>query len=207
MPQIEGTCVPFLDRCHALVLAAGHGKRAGGPKALVRDGNTVWWRFQERALRAVGVERVWVVSEVVRQEIERHDDAPAHMVTADPDNPMFASILAGLRSIPLNTTDGCFVLPIDTPVPDRIVWEGLAAFDTPRVPECVGKHGHPVFLPLPWVRTLLTDIDSGKLDPAGQRLDTLIASSAVYFPVDDPTISLNLNTQADFHDYLKSLPG
>jgi CTP:molybdopterin cytidylyltransferase MocA len=169
-------------------------------------GDNTWWRIQEAHLARVGARRIWVVSDDVRSEIEHGDDAPSTLVSAAPDAPMFSSVLAGLRKAPLNDADGLFVLPVDTPVPSLSVWEALVAFDALRVPTYRGTHGHPVFLPSPWVRSLLTAIDAGKLDPASQRLDTLIAPTVAHVAVDDPAVCTNLNTAADFHAYLTAPP-
>ncbi|MDP1661238.1 MAG: NTP transferase domain-containing protein [Phycisphaerales bacterium] len=186
-----------------MVLAAGRGTRAGGPKALLHAGAslTPWWRVQAQRLTEIGVRPVWVVSGAVASEIGRYKDAPKHLVLSDADAPMFSSVLAGFRAVALSNSAGIFVLPVDTPAPAAKVWKALAGSSTPCVPEHKGKRGHPVFLPVQWVQRTLDSIHSAGIEPTELRLDTLIAATAVTVAVGDPAVCLNLNSAAAFLAY------
>ncbi len=192
----------LFDRCHVLVLAAGRGTRIGGPKALLDIAGRPWWQHQSAALASVGIAATWVVSDEVRAALASHQGAPPRLVTAASDAPMFASLLAGLRSLPDASIDGVFILPVDTPAPAPAVWHALAQAGGVAIPAFQGRSGHPVLLHSPWVRGLLSRIAHEHLDPNSLRLDQLIAPVARQIPVDDPAVCVNLNTIDDVQAFL-----
>ncbi len=192
------------EPCHVVVLAAGRGVRAGGPKALVpvRVGGGVvpWWRVQADGLAAVGVRATWVVSAAVAGAIRASGAAPERLVEAADDKPMFASVVAGLRAVDVGAVEGVFVLPVDTPVPGAEVWEALAggAGEEPSVPECGGKRGHPVYLPAAWARGLLERLQGGSGAGGAERLDVMIGPARRVVRVEDGRVAVNLNTAEEF---------
>lgn len=122
-----------LSACDVIVLAAGAGKRMGGPKALMDVGGRMWARVQSERLARVGVRVVWVMSPEVREglaagagglgEFER-------VVLCESSRPMFESVVAGLREFVRDgaaSAGGVFVLPVDVPAAGCCVWERLAA--------------------------------------------------------------------------------
>lgn len=195
---------PADGRLHTLVLAAGRGNRMGGPKALMTVEGEPWWRTQSRRLLESGLEATWVVSPDVCNALRNQPSAPASMVTADPDAPMFTSILAGVRTLADLTPRGLFILPVDTPAPARRVWSAIAGTDRPRIPSCRGKHGHPVFVPWSIAETVLSLSSSPSLKDGPARLDRIIAPTAEVIEVDDPAVCINLNTPTDIDRYLAS---
>jgi CTP:molybdopterin cytidylyltransferase MocA len=183
---------------HIIVLAAGRGTRAGGPKALHRVGDQLWWQLQARRLSHTQIPARWVVSDVVARAIHQHN-SQIHTVRADDSAPMFASILAGVQNIK-DEARGVFILPVDVPAPHpdtfRRLAEALSASSTHNaaVPSHDGKHGHPIYLPWRFVRERLL----GRAHSPDDRLDRMIEASRLEVPVDDPCVLLNLNTAADF---------
>jgi CTP:molybdopterin cytidylyltransferase MocA len=182
----------------------------GWPKALMPTPTPhpgPWWRFQAGALALAGVPATWVVSEAVARALRPHRDAPASLVIARDDAPMFSSLHTGLHALDLSAVQGVFVLPVDTPAPAPGVWSTLARSGELSVPNYRGKNGHPVFLPVAWVRATLEEIDRSRADPNTLRLDTLIATAVRTIPVDDGRVVVNLNTMSDVGAYFKTSPG
>jgi CTP:molybdopterin cytidylyltransferase MocA len=127
-----------------LVLAAGEGRRFGGPKAVaVLDGERLVDRAA-RTLREGGCDPVVVVSGAVEVEL------PGVQVVANPDwrSGMGSSLRRGLSALPFDV-DAVVVLLVDTPfVAAGAVARLVAAAD--RSPAAVatygGRRGHPVLL-------------------------------------------------------------
>jgi nicotine blue oxidoreductase len=193
----------------AVLLAGGHGRRAGGPKALIGWENDLLWRWQAARLVQVGCQPVVVV---VHPDalLPQHAEPPLpHVVTvpSDPDAPQFASLQRGLHVLAQAGHAGpVLLLPVDCPCPDRQVFAALEAAwqaaGSARVarPEVVvpgadglplARHGHPVLLDPVAVRELLA------LDGGTARLDRWIAGlppeARVEVPVRDVAVLANFN--------------
>jgi nicotine blue oxidoreductase len=181
-----------------LVLAAGRGRRMGGPKALMTVDGEAWWRRQERVFASAGVRSLWVVSTVVEEALRSAPEGPAARVVADGDAPMFESVLAGVRALAQAPPAGVFVLPVDVPAPERATLARLAAASPVAVPRCAGATGHPVRLAWGWVREHLL---AG--EPAARRLDLLIEPDAASVDVEDDAVLLNLNTPEDLEAWAR----
>lgn len=176
---------------YVIVLAAGRGVRAGGPKALHVVNGRPWWEIQRERLERVGLPVVWVVSERVRQGMG--ESVPERMVIADESAPMFESVLAGVRDVGRRAgASSVFVLPVDVPVPRARVFHRLTESSSPAIPTHSGVHGHPVFIPWRFVEGHV--LRAG----ASDRLDRLIESVRAEVDVDDPSVVTNLNTSEDF---------
>ncbi|MCO4760850.1 MAG: NTP transferase domain-containing protein [Myxococcales bacterium] len=183
-PHASAQATPPLRAATAVVIAGGHGRRAGGPKALkIRDGELMW-RWQARHLQALGCAPVaCVLHPAALPEISPNssDQTPLIVVPADPDAEMLASLQAGLAALPPDQP--VFVLPVDCPCPPSAVFHALAArsnaaaaaeqdwqvirpfIHTPDGP----RRGHPVLLSPGFVREIAA------ADPESDRLDHLIA--------------------------------
>ena len=166
----------------AVLLAGGHGRRAGGPKALQRIDGDLLWRVQARALAAVGCAHIVAVLHP-RAWAESDPPAPADAacaaVRADPDAMPFASLLAALGA--LRSGGPLFVLPVDCPCPSRAVFTELWAagtaadarglgWDAVR-PVHAGQGGHPVLLAWRFAEGL------SARDPVQTRLDRELAQA------------------------------
>jgi len=101
-----------------IVLAAGLGRRIGGPKALLSlDGRT----FLERAVRAfteAGLEVVVVVNPVVDAAVPKGALSARLVVNPDPDqqNGMFGSVRLGVCEALKLGARGALLLPVDLPL-------------------------------------------------------------------------------------------
>ncbi|CAN5694914.1 hypothetical protein BH11PLA1_BH11PLA1_03310 [soil metagenome] len=207
-----------------IVLAAGAGARMGGPKALMKVAKRAWWMRQQLALKTeVGIDALWVVTPLLRSRIERAARlfrrstrelvVPRMAAVEEPragaePQPMFASVLRGVRSV-LNSGTierGVFVLPVDTPVPRRAVWSGLVRADRPAVPGYDGTKGHPIFLPISWLERRIIPLLSDEPSAAmAMRLDALIGDNFQRVPVTDPRVAMNLNTPERRAEFERSL--
>ncbi|MGQ0628432.1 MAG: nucleotidyltransferase family protein [Phycisphaerales bacterium] len=172
-----------------VLLAAGQGRRMGGPKALMNLSGRAWWAVQND--RLAGRRAVWVASAEVRPAL-----VGVVSVVAASTDPMFESVRVGVRhALEDAECRGVFILPVDVPVPGAVVFAALeaAAADGPALPAHRGVRGHPAFLPRDWA----TDhILNAPLEPP-PRLDALMKPSETIVDVDDPSVCVNLNTPAD----------
>ena len=197
--------MPALSDCHLMVLAAGRGTRMGGPKALRSLPESPWWREQQARLSRVPCPATWVVSEPVRAALSTSEGAPERVVSAEDGLPMFESILTGLSHIECHERPhpaGVFILPIDTPAPGPDTWARLADTGVVAAPSYNGEHGHPVFLPWDWaVGNALRRPHQGRIE-SPLRLDRLIAPIIRYIPVNDPDVTVDLDTPEDLHAFI-----
>lgn len=137
-----------------LLLAAGAGRRRGGPKALAHDADgTSWLRRGLGVLRDGGCASVTVVLGAgAGQARALLGDDPADVVVAgDWDEGMGASLRAGLASLATTSTaDAALVLLVDLPdVGADVVARLVAAVDGPAALARAaygGEPGHPVVL-------------------------------------------------------------
>ncbi|HVP39565.1 MAG TPA: nucleotidyltransferase family protein [Candidatus Saccharimonadales bacterium] len=139
-----------------VVLAAGEGRRAGGPKAWRRVAGRPWLAVQLEALERAAdpphrvLAPVVVVlaqapppefSDLFRQARWAHNPRP--------ERGPFSSLQIGLREAAGGGAGTAFVLPVDVPVPGGELFETLlqaVGAALAAVPECDGRGGHPVLL-------------------------------------------------------------
>lgn len=134
-----------------LLLAAGAGRRMGGPKALVRDDDgTSWLQRSVEVLREGGCDRVLVVLGAAVDEPRRllHGSGVQVVVAPDWADGMSASLRAGLGTLTDGTADAAAVTLVDLPdVGAAVVRRVLAApvsTATLRRATYDGRPGHPV---------------------------------------------------------------
>lgn len=175
-----------VDRSLVVVLAGGQGKRAGGPKALKMVAGRPWWRLQCEAIATDGLAPVavlhpdaWSCSEPPPSTPEQQPwaaPAPVMVVSSEPVEPAFHSLLRGLRALP--SGQGAWVLPVDCPWPGAAVLHPLTpAIESDRflavIPIALTadgswRGGHPVWLSAAAVHMLLGPAAG---DPSHHRLD------------------------------------
>ncbi|MGH3386671.1 MAG: nucleotidyltransferase family protein [Nocardioidaceae bacterium] len=136
-----------------LVLAAGAGRRMGGPKALVRDGDgTPWVVRAARTLVDGGCSPVLVVVGADAAEVGRQldDESVTVVEAADWAVGMGASLRAGLGALSQHSNVNAVVItPVDVPSlgPDvvRRTAAGATASSLVRA-SYHGRPGHPVLI-------------------------------------------------------------
>ncbi|MBI4424625.1 MAG: NTP transferase domain-containing protein [Elusimicrobia bacterium] len=176
---------------NVFLLAAGRGRRAGGPKALLEDGGVTALERQLRFLAgltppervSVSIQEAWLPGLRSRSPLTR-------WVCVDPDLSPLASLQALLRERP-DAEDG-FLYHVDMPVFEPRVFDTLAR--APKdggeawVPAFNGRRGHPALLS----RALYPEIL--RLDPGRDRLDAFLRSRRVAeVPVAWPCVLENRN--------------
>lgn len=134
-----------------LVLAAGAGRRFGGPKALARTpAGTPWLALAVRALRDGGCAEVVVVLGAGAEEARGLVPAGATAVTASGwESGVAASLRTGLTALESSGAVAAVVVPVDTPdlpvaAVARIVRR--AGADALVQATYAGAPGHPVLL-------------------------------------------------------------
>lgn len=189
------------QRCAAIVLAGGHGRRAGGPKALKLLYGRPLWRVQARNLEEMNLwPTIAVLHPAAMDEVMRD----VTRVQADPDASMFASLQAGLAAVPEGVP--VIVHPVDAGLPSSAVVRALLrAYRRggqsgrrcdvwqPRLDggQQRGRRGHPLLLASQFWPHLLG------LDAATARLDHVLAALADDrrgdLPWNDESILANFN--------------
>ena len=168
------------------LLAAGRGKRAGGPKAWGPYAGKTMLEAQLGFLATVTApENIDIAIQGEWLERCRALSPRVNWVAADPDAATLASLQALLKASPRARS---FVLHVDMPVFDLRVWKALEAVPGDAVPSYEGKRGHPVLL------APETFDEAAKLDPRTGRLDELLRGRRVTeVPVATDVILANLN--------------
>lgn len=147
-------------RVVGIVLAAGAGRRYGGPKALARDAaGRPWIVSVVETLWAAGVERVIVVLGAEAERASGLVPAGVEVVTAgDWESGIAASLRAGLDAIdracgaaPVGVAaDAALIVLVDQPaLPREVVARAVAApvgTATLRRITYAGRPGHPVLI-------------------------------------------------------------
>lgn len=134
-----------------LVLAAGAGRRFGGPKALARTpAGTPWVALTVRALIEGGCRDVTVALGAGVDEAAALVPAEASIVrVVDWESGMAASLRAGLAALSSGSTLAAVVVPVDTP---ELVPAAIARVARRAAPDALaqaaydGAPGHPVLL-------------------------------------------------------------
>ncbi|WP_367138023.1 NTP transferase domain-containing protein [Saccharothrix sp. HUAS TT1] len=138
-------------RVAGLLLAAGAGRRFGGPKALVAHGGVPWVDRAAAVLRDGGCSPVVVVlgasAAVVRARASLTGCAVVD--NADWATGMGSSLRAGLAALAGADVDAVVVLPVDTPGVTAAAVERFRALASPSAlarASYRGAPGHPVLI-------------------------------------------------------------
>ena len=133
---------------HGIVLAAGSGRRYGGPEALVVDGTGAWLARSVEVLRTGGCATVTVVLGAAPEAAAHASDA--HLVIAeDWAEGMGASLRRALTDVPAEA-DAVVVTLVDLPdvgseVVTRLLDGGAGTASLARA-SYGGAPGHPVLI-------------------------------------------------------------
>ncbi|HUG38507.1 MAG TPA: NTP transferase domain-containing protein, partial [Candidatus Limnocylindrales bacterium] len=137
-------------RIAAVVLAAGQGRRAGGPKALLRIGANTFLEQTAALLARSGADLVIAVLGHQAERVREESSLPASTVVvvneAHADG-MLASVLAGLDAADAAGADAILLHPVDHPLVSEHtvarVADALRAGALIAVPSHGGRRGHP----------------------------------------------------------------
>lgn len=192
---------------HAVLLAAGAGRRMGGrPKALLEHGEETYLARAVRGCRQAGCDAVWIViAPGVPEVAALAASLPGlPVVNPDPGRGMFSSLQCGLTAAFTVTPgpEGFLVHPVDHPsakaetlatMVERIRAAGPDAW---IVPCWEGRGGHPVGLGAGTARALLGAPSDASLREALRSL----GARRIDVAVDDPGILANVNEPGDVPD-------
>ena len=168
------------------LLAAGQGKRAGGPKAWGPYAGKTLLEAQLGFLATVtSPENVDIAVQGGWLERCRALSPRVNWVAADPEGTPLGSLQALLKASPRSRS---FIIHVDMPAFDLRVWRALEASAGDAVPVYEGRRGHPVLL------TAETLDEVARLDPARDRLDGFLRGRTVAeVAVNTDVIFANLN--------------
>ena len=137
-------------RIAALVLAAGAGRRAGGPKALLRLQGRTFLERTAAAFRHPGIGRVYAVIGHDAARVRRETALPAAVTVLENsrhESGMLSSVLCGLDAAEADGIDALILHPVDHPFVDAATLDrviaGLRAGGRVVVPSWEGRRGHP----------------------------------------------------------------
>lgn len=169
-----------------LLLAAGHGRRAGGPKAwMPRDGKPLVEAQLDFLMKVTLPEKIAVAIQGDWLDYCRELSSKVLWVPVNPDVSPLASLQALIRAARVEKS---YILHVDMPVFDPSVFAKLAAAPGDAVPSFKDKRGHPVLL------TTITLLDVQRLNPETDRLDEFLGRRGIEaVPVDTELILSNLN--------------
>ncbi|OGS01895.1 MAG: hypothetical protein A2V88_12975 [Elusimicrobia bacterium RBG_16_66_12] len=176
-----------MSGARVLLLAAGRGRRAGGPKAWRPHGDTTLLGAHLRFFD--GFLGPGALSVSIQEEWRARCAAlspKAVWVAADPD----ASPLSSLQALnDASPAVRSFVLHVDMPVFERSVYRTLSQASGDAVaPVHDGRRGHPVLLSA----SIMAEI--ARLDPKTGRLDAFLKTKTVVeVAVATGAIHLNMN--------------
>lgn len=201
-----------MNRLLSIVLAAGDGKRLGGPKALLawpspsgKDRPLSIAHAEER-LAAESAEVLIVTRKTMIPALLGYVRPGIHLLSSDAaaDLGPAGSLAFAVSRLPAG--DLILVTPVDTqPARAETVRAMVACLDAdPRLlaarPSYHGRGGHPVIL-----RRAALDAYKTAAPPLRDHLAALGDAVAVV-EVSDPTIVLDLDTPADVMGVLRALP-
>jgi molybdenum cofactor cytidylyltransferase len=119
----------------------------------------------------------------------------------DPERGQFSSLQTGLHEVINRGRDAAMITLVDRPPARAATLSGLLnAFEKRDrniwavVPEFEGQHGHPILIGREMIEVFLRSPATAKardIEHANQK-------HIAYFPVDDPRVTMNINTPEDY---------
>ena len=128
-----------------LLLAAGAGRRFGGPKALVPHRGSLFVESAAETLRLAGCDPVVVVLGAAAERVRARASLGAALVLDNPDwaTGMGSSLRVGLTAVAATAATAVVVLPVDTPGVTADAVRRLAALAAPDSLARAAFHGEP----------------------------------------------------------------
>ncbi|MBW4721194.1 nucleotidyltransferase family protein [Saccharothrix obliqua] len=179
-----------------LVLAAGAGRRFGGPKALVTRGGALWVETARSVLRAAGCAPVVVVLGAGAAEVRARAalDDSVLVDNAEWATGMGSSLRAGLAALD-DSVDAVVVLPVDTPGVTVEAVRRVAGLASPSAlarASYNGEPGHPVLIG----REHWVGASASATGDTGAR-DYLQAHGATSVPCEDVAVGRDVDRPED----------
>lgn len=164
----------------AVILAAGSGRRMGGPKALLRVGDETLLRRMARVALAAGCAPVLAV---VGDWAPGLDDMSVQvLVNAGAAEGMASSLRLGIAALP-EATEAALILTVDQPAVDAVLLRSLLALaakapDRPTVCAYADTIGIPAVVP----RRLFAELESLHGEQGAKPILLREGAAALPFP-------------------------
>jgi len=196
----------------AVILSAGESSRMGRDKALLPwppagpEQTAPGQTFLSAAIRSLSPHADMVIVVAGNNEPNLEPVVYANNASLvrnpDPSRGQFSSLQVGLQEVLNRGRDAAIVTLVDRPPVAGATLDFLhhafeIAYEQEKwavVPEYAGKHGHPIFIGREMITAFLT------ADPTSTARDVEHANQQhiQYVPVDDPFVSMNVDTLADY---------
>jgi molybdenum cofactor cytidylyltransferase len=194
------------SRVIGVLLAAGRGRRMGRTKQLMpwptAGGSKPLVAAAFDAVRPACSEMIVVFGHQADTVAAALGGRSCYPVMSDPDAEMFESVRAGLKEANRIAPSATVLLhPADQPEVTRMTLDMLLRTikaDPAKavMPEFEGKGGHPVLIPPTLVEALIEHGGEGGL----RRFWRDHPESCVRIPVDDPSVTYDLDTPDQYRD-------
>jgi molybdenum cofactor cytidylyltransferase len=196
-----------------VILAAGESTRMGRDKALLPwPANAViggqplpTGTLLAAAIKALNkfCDFVVVVAGRNAESLRTTVDSSGASLTINPapERGQFSSLQVGLEEVLSRGRDAAMVTLVDRPPPVAATLEVLVnAFEGRRrivwtvVPECEGKHGHPIVIAREMIEVFLKSLSTAN----AREIEHANQEHIAYVPVSDRRVVMNINTPEDF---------
>lgn len=183
-----------------VILAAGASSRMGQDKALLS------WRGETFLTAAIESLRPWtdlvivVAGENAPALMPRVDATGAFLVVNPcPERGQFSSLQVGLQEVLSRGRDAAFITPVDRPPakPETLACLHRTFLESTAwavVPECEGRHGHPIAIG----REMIEKFLKAPATSVARDIEHENQDHIVYVKVDDPAVIANVDTPEEY---------
>jgi CTP:molybdopterin cytidylyltransferase MocA len=186
-------------RVVAIVLAAGEGRRMGGPKALLPLGESTFLSRACHLFARPGIASVVAVLGAEAERVRRAAGIPAEATVAVNDRwreGMLTSVWAGLDAAEAFFADAVLLHPVDNPfVAPATIEAVVAALNRGAeiaVPSHAGRRGHPAG----FARSCWAALRAAPLDGGARTVLAARPGGVVHVPADSDCL-VDLDTPSD----------
>ena len=169
--------------------------------------------FLSAAIRSFALSTDFVVIVVGKNEGSlapvAYANAASIVVNPDPSRGQFSSLQVGLREVLNHGRDAAMITLVDRPPVSRATIQLLRdAFEAAPpeiwaiIPEFSGKHGHPYLIGRELIELFLQAPPSA----SAREIEHQNQDRIRYVAVDDPSVTLNVNTPEDYAGLLAQKP-
>jgi molybdenum cofactor cytidylyltransferase len=194
-----------------VILAAGESSRMGNDKALLPWPPSTWGTSSSgQTFLSAAIQSFAPFTEMVIVVAGKNEAALAPVVFAngaslvrnpEPERGQFSSLQVGLQEVLNHGRDASLVTLVDRPPVSASTIQSLCERFVSRandiwvvVPECDGRHGHPILLG----REMIAQFLKAAPTSSAQELEHQHQQHISYLAVDDASVTRNINTPQDY---------
>jgi molybdenum cofactor cytidylyltransferase len=184
-----------------MILAAGEGKRFGGPKALAKYRNETFLEMITRNLWSAA-DSITVIGGAAFDQVKMEADRLGLPIIENKEwaDGQFTSLKAGLRVIS-NQFDCLLIALVDHPFVKKETYQALRDryIEFPErivIPIHSSRRGHPIILPAALSSTILKSPNNSNL----REILRVFALDVIECPVDDEGILRDIDTRGSLED-------